>query len=290
LETRALALVTDPSTNEVVGVKAECQGGILYFKANKGVVLSAGGFGQNKEMCKTYCPNALYGVNYTASDTGDGILMGMAIGASAVNMDRTLLGTSIPAGAILVNRGGRRFVDESLYQGGAKEWTGQSNSLAFAIFDEEIRKTTSLTTTIQAPTVGELAQKIGMDPTVLEDTVNFYNRSVDLGKDLEFGRVRRRHGDPPASLLPVKTPPFHAVRRDSNNFTATITMGGLRTNTKAQVIDVYGKLIPRLYAAGMTSGGLLGEMYPGSGSAIAQALTFGRIAGQNVATEPLLQG
>jgi fumarate reductase flavoprotein subunit len=85
--------------------------------------------------------------------------------------------------------------------------------------------------------------------------------------------------------VPIKTPPFHAVKRDTSNFTATITMGGLRINAKAQVIDVFGKVIPRLYAAGRTSGGNMGEMYPGSGSSIGSALTFGRIAGKNAAAE-----
>jgi len=59
LETPATALVTDPITKEVLGVKAESQGNTLYIKARGAVVLAAGTFGMNKEMCKLYCPDAV---------------------------------------------------------------------------------------------------------------------------------------------------------------------------------------------------------------------------------------
>ena len=294
LETRAMALVTDPLTNEVLGVKADSKGTTLYIKARRAVHLAAGGFSQNKEMTKIWCPEAQGGVNFTASDTGDGIQMGMAIGASAVNMDRVLApGPVRPSGSILVNYGGRRFDDETLHYGSKGLWTGQRNSIAFAILDEDIRKAAGVATTIQASTIGELARQIRIDPAVLEDTVNFYNESVALVKDREFGRRERDSQKHPPdevvvpaarAMMPIKTPPFHAMRSDHNNFTGTITIGGLRINTKAQVIDVYGKVIPRLYAAGSTTGGML-DIYVGSGHAVSQALNFGRIAGKNAAAE-----
>ncbi len=289
LETRATALITLPDTNDVVGVKAESQGKTLYIRANRGVVLSAGGFTLNKDLAKYYCQEALYATNYTASDTGDGILMGMAIGAGTVNMDQSLLSLSVPQAAILVNTGGRRFVDETLYGMPAKVWRGQKDWRAYAIFDETIRSLTSTSAPIQAPTLAELAVKIGIDPDVLEDTVNFYNESVALGKDREFGKTRRRrHGDPPDQVpLPIKDPPFYAILRELSGTVSSqgITIGGLRINAKAQVLDASSKVIPRLYAAGRTTGGSMGKMYPGSGSSIADVITFGRIAGKNAATE-----
>jgi hypothetical protein len=50
-------------------------------------------------------------------------------------------------------------------------------------------------------------------------------------------------------------------------------------------LDAKGKVIPRLYATGSTTGGGIGRIYPGSGAAICRALNLGRIAGQNVALE-----
>ena len=60
--------------------------------------------------------------------------------------------------------------------------------------------------------------------------------------------------------------------------------GGLRINTKAQVINVFGEVIPRLYAAGFTAGGLYWGDISGGGQ-ISAGVCFGRIAGQNAAAE-----
>jgi hypothetical protein len=178
-----------------------------------------------------------------------------------------------------------------------------------------MRKASGASTTISAPTIKELAAKMGanpteseswlgqnptkwevtIDPAVLESTVNFYNESVALGKDREFGRTQlasQKH--PPTETTPpaeramkqIKTAPFHAIRSDpKNSFSGSITNGGLRINVKAQVLDVYGKPIPRLYAAGQAMGGVNGANYIGSGNAISAALNFGRIAGKNMAAE-----
>ena len=59
----------------------------------------------------------------------------------------------------------------------------------------------------------------------------------------------------------------------------------MKTNGKAQVIDVSGQIMPRLFAAGSTVGGFIGPFYQHSGGGIAQAYTMGRIAGQNSAAE-----
>ena len=62
-------------------------------------------------------------------------------------------------------------------------------------------------------------------------------------------------------------------------------MGGLKINTSAQVIDVNGRVIRRLYAAGETTGGVMGYNYPAAGTAIQNVICFGRIAGRNAAAE-----
>ena len=61
--------------------------------------------------------------------------------------------------------------------------------------------------------------------------------------------------------------------------------GGLKINTKAQVIDVYGEPIPRLYAAGRTTGGIVGLQYPHCGIWLGSAMWFGRMGGKNAAAE-----
>ena len=59
--------------------------------------------------------------------------------------------------------------------------------------------------------------------------------------------------------------------------------GGIKIDTNAQVIDVYGNPIPRLYGGGRTTGGLVANQYPTCGHYVATAVCFGRIAGQNAA-------
>ena len=82
---------------------------------------------------------------------------------------------------------------------------------------------------------------------------------------------------------PISTPPFYAIKAFSTMFD---THGGLKINANAQVIDINGVVIPRLYASGTNSGGVLGEYYPGSGSALNQGLTFGRIGAVHAAKQP----
>jgi len=61
-------------------------------------------------------------------------------------------------------------------------------------------------------------------------------------------------------------------------------MGGLHINTRAQVLDAEGKIIPGLYAAGEITGGIHGTNRIG-GNALLDIIAFGRIAGKNAARE-----
>ena len=81
-------------------------------------------------------------------------------------------------------------------------------------------------------------------------------------------------------MAPLETAPFYAFKTFPTMFD---NMGGLKTNENAQVLDVWGNVIPRLYAAGNVAGGVLGEHYPGSGSALNAGMTFGLIAGKHAA-------
>ena len=61
-------------------------------------------------------------------------------------------------------------------------------------------------------------------------------------------------------------------------------MGGMRINPAGQVIDIWGKIIPKLYAAGECTGGVHGSNRLGS-NAIPACTAFGRVAGTSAATE-----
>lgn len=137
------------------------------------------------------------------------------------------------------------------------------------------------TTTIMADTIEELAQRIsdefGTDPAVLVATVERYNMLCQAGVDEDFGK-------PTDYLQEIKTGPFFA-RFGGPSF--LIVTGGLRTDTAMHVLDASDNAIPGLYAAGT----VVGDMFDNYDFAVGGihlgglCLTFGRMAGLNVAAE-----
>tara|TARA_B100001123_G_scaffold422508_1_gene531486 strand:- start:1531 stop:3213 length:1683 start_codon:yes stop_codon:yes gene_type:complete len=123
-----------------------------------------------------------------------------------------------------------------------------------------------------ADTIAELAGRITnpyqakpMSGAVLQETVSRYNSFVDQGEDPDFQKPNPRYK--------IQTPPFFAawstpILHDS--------LTGLRTNTRAQVIDTRGQVIPGLYCAGESQGGFAQH-------GLGRCLVFGRIAGRDAA-------
>ena len=119
----------------------------------------------------------------------------------------------------------------------------------------------------------ELAQAYEIPLTELEATVEKFNAFVRNGNDEEF--------DKPIlpDAAPVEVPPYYAVRLWPK---VHFTMGGVQIDTEARVLDLDGRPIPGLYAAGEVTGGVHGACRLGS-CAITECLVFGRIAGRNAA-------
>ena len=119
-----------------------------------------------------------------------------------------------------------------------------------------------------------LGSAIGVNGEQLEATVVKWNEDMATGADTLF---RKTYG-----LVALDRAPYYATPITEVNLGSC---GGLKINTKAQVVDVNGEVIPRLYAGGMVAGGFIGPYYPGSGTAINSTVTFGRIAGDAAAGE-----
>lgn len=134
---------------------------------------------------------------------------------------------------------------------------------------------------LQADTVEELAALIAeqphnkgrMDAETLAATVGKFNDYSAGGEDPDFGRN-------PDTLGALETPPYYAIAMYPGG---PNTEGGPVKNAKAQVINVHGQPIPRLYAVGEL-GSLFAFAYQGGGN-IAELIIFGQIAGQQAAAE-----
>jgi fumarate reductase flavoprotein subunit len=128
---------------------------------------------------------------------------------------------------------------------------------------------------VKADTVAELATKLGIPPENLTETVKKHNQYMKDNKDPEFNRNFTK------VMIPLEEGPFYGIAQWP---AIHHTMGGLRINTDAQVLDIWSKPIPRFYAAGEITGGIHGANRLG-GNATPDATVFGRIAGVNAAKE-----
>ncbi|WP_374665870.1 FAD-dependent oxidoreductase [Ramlibacter sp.] len=141
---------------------------------------------------------------------------------------------------------------------------------------------------IEAPTLEALAAKIGVPPRALVETVQRFNEGAARGEDPEFGKGADAHsrfrGDqthgPNPSVAPVGEGPYYALALHPGDLS---TVGGLATNGRAEVLDEEGRAIPGLYAAGLDMNSIMRGKYPGGGSSIGPAMTFGYIAAQQMA-------
>lgn len=130
---------------------------------------------------------------------------------------------------------------------------------------------------LQTPTLDELAQRMEVFRDTFFATVNRYNELARLKNDSDYGKESRL-------LTTVEKPPFFAAKAGA---ALLVTLGGLKINTRLQVLDENSQVIPGLYAAGNVSGGFFATDYPSNipGLTHGRAFTFGWLAGHNAAAE-----
>ena len=123
----------------------------------------------------------------------------------------------------------------------------------------------------RADTIDDLARDIGVDPTVLTDTLRRYNADCHAGNDSQYDRD-------PATLVALERPPFYYF---SGPPLVAWSNGGPRRNEHSEVLDAFGVVLPGLFAAGSVSSTY--SWCKDGGFHIADALAFGRIAGRTAA-------
>lgn len=300
-ETPAVELIVDKG--RVTGVKALSEDKEYTFLAKDGVILASGGFGSNLEMRVKYNKDVDENIlsTNTVGITGDGITMAEKIGAQLEDMpfiqtyptcdpisgallyfgDVRLIG-----GSILINQEGKRFVEElerrDVISMAIKNQTGNA---AYQFCDEAQVKLSGVAEhhademnylfnnklLVKADTIKEAADFFGIDAAELEKTVEKYNQYAKDGKDLEFNKRGK--------LTPFEAKgPFYIMKAVP---AVHHTMGGVKIDENARVINTKGEIIKGLYGAGEVTGDIHGTNRLGS-DAIADITVFGRIAGQNV--------
>ena len=289
--TKAIALVK--AKNRIVGVKVREIDGKEYTIKAKAVIVATGGFGANAKMVEKYNPKLKgFGSTNNPAIVGDGIIMVEKVGGALVDMNEIQTHPTVVhkktnmiteavrgEGAILVNRDGKRFIDElETRDVVSKAILEQKGKSAFLVFDEGIR------TKLKAAdgyvkkgyavegTLEEIATKIGTDAKTLEATLNKYNEAVKTKVDSEFNKKTL-----PKELTGTK---YYAIEISP---AVHHTMGGVRINANAEVLGKNGRPIKGLYAAGEVTGGIHGANRIG-GNAVADITIFGKIAGENAAT------
>jgi len=285
------------------------------------VIVTTGGFGNSPGMRARFYPSAaqhgdvVYAAHHDAPFIlGDGIKFGELVGATITGYDTGLVLPSaglvphvveayLPPWIVLVNVRGRRFMPENApYAVSGYLINEQPEARAWATFDDIaliqgsrdkrfsdpyhtghitpvwdealIRKHVVSGRVRSAYTLDALAEMTNVDSLALVESVARYNLEAIAGVDTEWEKVA-------PAYFPIETPPYYAVEVRASFIGQT--SAGLDIDVQARVRDLHGRPIPGLFAAGETVGCVQGTRYSGGGMGVGNAITFGRIAGEQAA-------
>lgn len=276
-----------------------------FIRAEKGVLLSAGGFIFNRKMVTHYAPK--YASAYplgTDGDSGAGIRLGQTVGGKIDNMDRVSAWRFINpplsfARGMIVNMQGQRFINEMVY--GATlgvEMTENHGGEAWLILDRALlkqalkdvsgKKALNFQKALahinarfgakKAKTIEALADKIGIPSDALDAQVEKYNAA-------SRGEVSDPYGKMPDDIGEISTGPFYAINigLEAALFPCpTITLGGLVIDEKTGHVMGNNGPISGLYSAGRNAIGIASWNYI-SGLSIADGVYSGRRAARAMA-------
>ncbi len=319
-------------TGRVTGVEVHADGRTRRLRARLGVLLATGGYDWNASVASAFEGQLDIHSAAPPAVTGDHLPLALPLGAAITHTPKPIrLGYPVPGAsdegrplwrilgsfafphAILVNREGRRFADESFYPSighAVKAIDGRrqqfSNWPCWAIFDTEYRTRYTFGSTppgeefpaesnvISAATITELAVEAGIEPGGLEREVSRFNDYCAAGVDIDFSRGSRpwartwygdTHIDGNPNLGTIATPPFYAYRPGLVG-TGICTLG-LLADGHGRVLREDRTPIPGLYAAGNSAA--ITEAGAGyqSGVANTRSLVFAWAAVRHAADDPV---
>ena len=218
-------------------------------------------------------------------------------------------------GCMIVNRQGERYMNESAsyHVAGGEMMRLHSDTCStipsWFVFDARYRSQYAVGPLLPGPpamdravkrgmrdvmkrgqTVAELARETGLPADALQTTFARFNDFAIKGEDPDFQRgvngYDRYYGDPRSKpnpcLAPLAKAPFYAVKIFPGDIG---TKGGVLTDENGCALDENDTPIRRLYAIGNSSASVMGRTYPGAGTTLGPAMTFGYLAAHHVAQQ-----
>jgi 3-oxosteroid 1-dehydrogenase len=310
--------------HRVVGVRLRNGHKIM---ARRGVVLAAGGYESNDELTRNFEGLPGCESKYLDTLTGDAMIMATEIGAAVRkihNSFRVHLGFKVPGETrngreafrnasiielcsphtIVVNRDGRRFANEAYFQSMApslRVFDAQRRRFAnlpcYLIFDQQYISRFSFggsppgsplpASVSTGGSIGELADKLGIDPSGLEQSVARFNEFAKNGRDEDFQRgdelwrlAQESHdGDKRNPRLgQISQAPFCGIELNPS----PAGSAGLHTNIDGQVIHQRGHPIAGLYSSGNSTVHTETGLGYQPGMTIAAAITFSYLAARHM--------
>ena len=314
VHTRATKIRTD-AAGKIIGIEAT-KGDEQIVIGATAVVLTCGGFQGNKPMLLKYvsknadkaiCRSGRDMDNGITPNTGEGHAMAQELGAKLINMNYVYAHTLTPPVlpypiheycqfAVLVNKEGKRFVDESIGDVMVSNaLLQQPDARGFIILDSKLYRELAALTVDQAIGYGapkplsassfeELSSLMHVNSANFIRTMKDFNDAVAQGttdrlQPPKSGRERPSWPRNDDFIRKIDSPPYYAVLIAPG---ITFTSGGVLVDDQARIVDQTLKPIPGLYAAGEITGGLFTDYYI-SGGSLARAVSQGLVAGRNAA-------
>ena len=272
-----------------------------YIKTNKGIILASGGYGADVKFRSIQDPRLDESIQTTNKPfaTSEVLKSALEIGAASVQLSHIQLGAwaspdepgfgygprfadyivfkhgiiiNPTTGQRIVNELGDRKQSADAILAAGNPCVGIADHRAVAESGWDISKAIHKGVVKVFDRLDELAHFYGMDIESLSESIKRYNGFVNNGKDEDFGKSFDN------DAKGILNQPYYAMRLWPK---VHFTMGGLRINEKAQVVDFDGNVIKGLYAAGEVVGGVHGASRLAS-CAITECIVFGRIAGRNI--------
>ena len=276
-------------------------GRINHIRARRAVIMATGGFGNDVRFRSLQNPalNESIGSTNHRGATADGLIAALEVRAVPVHLSWIQLGpwgcadetgygrgasfasySVYPAGIVVDPATGRRIVNEWADRRQRSDAILRTAHVCVGLVDtrgagkasDSLKRCLARGYVKAFDSIADLAVAYGMPAGSLETTLDHYNRGVKTGERDAFGK-------PLDGAQRVDVPPFYAIRLWPK---VHYTPGGVGINTDAQVIDLDGRPIPHLFAAGEVCGGIHGASRLGS-CALTECIIFGRIAGQQAA-------